>query len=627
MEPEILLASSRRDDLNMVCDAAGRAKDGVVTAGTFEEIQAFLASRPVALMIIDRDFGADGGLETASRLRSLEAGRDVPLMMIADKERADEAGAGYAMGAQDFLMRPVDPVMMKNKIAFFTECFRLKARSRYKEEDRAGTYADIRMNRVVGDLAGGIAHQFNNTLNIITGHVELLKMDLPDNGHVRRFSAMVFESVKKMTALTDKLLAYARAGNNKSGQVDLNAVLSECLTASGQAGDAITVTPDFDPGHILVDADESKLRMVFTALFKNAVEAIRDKGLISVKTRYVKGGDRRGSKSGSVSANVVCLEVKDNGIGMSREVTERIFEPFFSTKFQGRGLDMAAVQGIVTSHGGWIDVQSSPGEGTTVHVFLPVASYRPASEFRAPESFIEEPATVLVIDDDDCIRDLTLTMLKRLGYQAIGASAGREAIGIVERLRDKLDLAIIDIEMPDMKGDELYPRLIAICPDLKAIVCSGYSLEGRGEVMMAHGAQLFMQKPFSFGDLAMNMRKLIERRKEKRYRVRDGHALLAPHQEQIKAVLVDISRKGAAIQSGGVTVPDMGGWSILDILSEGTGLMVSGIPFQFLSRGSRSGMFQADRLPGDLMRVRFGVLPGDKLSQVDHFISRCAFFP
>ena len=133
VEPEILLASSRRDDLNMVCDAAGRAKDGVVTAGTFEEIQAFLASRPVALMIIDRDFGADGGLETASRLRSLEAGRDVPLMMIADKERADEAGAGYAMGAQDFLMRPVDPVMMKNKIAFFTECFRLKARSRYKE--------------------------------------------------------------------------------------------------------------------------------------------------------------------------------------------------------------------------------------------------------------------------------------------------------------------------------------------------------------------------------------------------------------------------------------------------------------------------------------------------------------
>lgn len=621
--PDILLASVRSDDLKIIASSLEGHENRVFTAYSIEKIKDFLATKTFALVIVDGEFPGDGGLKTVSAIRGIESVKETPLVVIIEKEMDGDAAAFYATGAVDCLTRPLDPVMMKTKMAFYLERFKLKHQCEFCELSQEDSAA-VKMNRVVADLAGGIAHQFNNTLNIITGHVELLKMDIPDNGYIRSFSTVVFDSVKKMTALTDKLLAYARAGLNRPGKVELNGILSEGLSSFSYARDRITVASSFDTGNILVDADESQLRMVFSAMFKNAVEAIKDSGQVSVATRYLPGEESRDTSRGKGSGSIVCLEVRDNGEGMNKEVAERIFEPFFTTKFQGRGLDMAAAQGIVTSHGGWIDVQSCVGEGTTVSVFLPVASYRPASEFRLQENYIEETGTILVIDDDDSIRDLTVTMLKRLGYQAISASTAWEAIDVAERLKDKIDLAMVDIEMPDMKGDELYPHLIRICPDLKVIVCSGYSVDGPGEKMIKSGAQLFMQKPFSFGDLAMNMRILIERRKEKRYLVKDGHALIHACQKQLKTVLIDISRKGAAVEFLDDHVKPCDEWSQISIMSGNGAYGVSGIPFQFLPRGICFKNTNQNKLDYDRMNLRFGELPREKQREVEQFISHCA---
>lgn len=614
---DILLASVRSDDLRIISSSLDEHEKRVFTAYSIEKIMGFLARKTFALIIVDSEFPGAGGLKTVSAIRDMDLAKNTPLMVIGEKEMQGDQSAYYDLGVVDVLIRPIEPAMMKNKVGFFIDRFKLKSQCEscgVNQEEGAA----MKMNRVVADLAGGIAHQFNNTLNIITGHVELLKMDIPDNSYVRSFSTVVFDSVKKMTVLTDKLLAYARAGLNSQGRVELNGILSEGLSSFSYAREKITVESSFDPGSILVNADESQLRMVFAALFKNAVEAIKDSGRISIVTRYLAGEEHQ------TSGNLVCLEVRDTGEGMTQEVAERIFEPFFTTKFQGRGLDMAAVQGVVTSHGGWIDVQSSAGEGTTVSVFLPVASYRPASEFHLRENHLAETGTILVIDDDDSIRELTVIMLKRLGYQAISASTGREAMDVAERLKDKIDLAMVDIEMPDMKGDELYPHLIRICPDLKVIVCSGYSVDGPGENMIKSGAQLFMQKPFSFSDLAMNMRKLIERRREKRYQVRDGHALIHLHQKELKTALIDISRKGAAVEFLSERVSPVDGWSKIAIVSGNGVCGVSDIPFQFLPRGFCLKNLHNNPFDHERMNLRFGTLPLEKQREVEQFIAHCA---
>jgi signal transduction histidine kinase len=393
---DVLLASPRSDDYRAVSSAVEEMGGRVFTGYSIETVLRFAENQDFAIALIDKEFPEIGAFQALLALRNSETAKNLPVLVIADAdpENRKEMSAFYAMGAMDYLDRPLDPFLVKNKIHVFIELFRMKKKigdDRHPSPDGNSE----NMNRVVAELAGGIAHQFNNTLNIITGHVELLRMDMADSQPVASFSNVIFDSVRKMTALTDKLLAYARTGNNQTGRLELNELISAGLNGSCYDRERISVASDLDPGNILIDADGAQIRMVFSALFRNAVEAIRDSGKIMVRTRYIPGGERRGHVTGPGYGNVVCIEVRDTGEGMTREVSERIFEPFFTTKFQGRGLDMAAAQGIVTSHGGWIDVKSYPGEGTTVSVFLPVSSYRKIQEFAVPDNFAKDTGPFL----------------------------------------------------------------------------------------------------------------------------------------------------------------------------------------------------------------------------------------
>ena len=623
----VLLLSTRADDLTMVSSALESPADRVLTAGSHDELVALLDEEDFAVLIVAMDFPDGGGLKTAEKIKAMEKAEDVPLLFIGDKETGPgNVEKACALGAVGYLIRPVNSTMLKNRIAFFNAYHHLKKEAyqrlvNSKDRERCMGESSMQVNRAVADLAGGVAHQFNNILNVITGHVELLKMDMPENSCVESFSAVIFDSVKKMTTLTDKLLAYARAGQNRPGTVEINSILKESLAQLAYTPDRIRVETCFDPGNILVDADEPQLGMVFSALMKNAVEAIKDKGRISVRSRYISEKGSQGLHSGTLSGNIVCIEVTDNGEGMSQETSSRIFEPFFSTKFQGRGLDMAAAQGIVAGHGGFIDVKSRQGAGTTVSVFLPVSSYRMTSGHGLPENDMADAAMVLVIDDDDSIRGLTITMLNRLGYRALSAATGREAIEIVNRLKHKIDVAMLDIEMPDLKGDEIFPHLIRACPDLKVIVCSGYSVEGAGETMIKNGARLFLQKPFSFADLAMNMRQLIERRRFKRYPVRDSHVIIPSFPSFFKTDLIDISRRGAAIHAGDDSVEPLNEWKALSIVSENGDVCIADIPFQFIPRGFILNGTSPEKSSNGRRNLKFGALSPEKVRQVDSFIS------
>jgi DNA-binding response OmpR family regulator len=229
-----------------------------------------------------------------------------------------------------------------------------------------------------------------------------------------------------------------------------------------------------------------------------------------------------------------------------------------------------------------------------------------------------------VIDDDDSIRDIAVTMLKRLGYKTMAASNGATALEMATRFRDRLDLAMLDIELPDMNGDELYHHLMKTCPDLKVIVCSGYSVEGHGEEVMKSGAQIFMQKPFSFSELAANMRKLIERRKNRRFTVNEGKALFEVPPLHHITELFDISLKGAALRQPDEFNVTVEGWNNLSIFSSHNGIEVTDIPFRFLSENpglpeNRPSLMKTGRL-----HLKFGDMPLEKCRQIEEFIERCA---
>lgn len=619
----ILVVDDNKDNLLSLSAQVEDAGGCPVTATSGETALALLDMYPFALALLDVIMPGLSGFDLASRIIARPGSRDLPIIFISGIETdQDKVLNGYGQGAVDYLIKPVHPLVLKNKVRYFTELFRQKTygeriTSSIRTSREKGYHHQD--NHTVAELAGGIAHQFNNNLNIITGNVELLKMDIQDKPCVKEFSTVIFESVRKMTALTDKLLAYARAGNHKMGQVEFNSILRQALAEIPMDKKKISLETRLDSGSIHVDADESHLKMVFAALLNNAVEAITDKGQITVRTRYLPSVDGDTQKK----LERVCLEVEDNGQGMAPDICDRIFEPFFSTKFQGRGLDMAAVQGIVRNHNGLIDVTSHPGKGTLVRVEFPVASYRKASTFHQSEAWGTATGCVLVIDDDEALRGLTVTMLNRLGYKALTASTGQEAIEVVRKESMPIDLALLDVEMPDMRGNDVYPHLISARPELKVVVCSGYSLDGPVQDLLKQGAKVFLQKPFSFSDLARILQTLIERRRYTRYDVNEGLIVFHHGKKTLEQNLIDISQGGASIRNLNSPVDQMG-WGALTIVADNGAFQIPDIPFQFIPKspyahGPAKGLTASDRLS-----MRFGELNAHQSRQVDYFIANYA---
>jgi CheY-like chemotaxis protein len=193
---------------------------------------------------------------------------------------------------------------------------------------------------------------------------------------------------------------------------------------------------------------------------------------------------------------------------MSEETMKRMFEPFFTTKFQGRGLGMAAVYGIIKNHDGWITADSEPGKGTKISIYIPAAS----DNFKE-ELIISEPAkgtgTILLIDDEDIVIEISEAMLERLGYSIISAKTGKDAIDLVRTYNGNIDLVLLDLGMPDMGGDAIYLSLKEARPEIKVIICSGYGVEGLGQDILNAGAHGYIQKPFSLNGISEKLKQVL----------------------------------------------------------------------------------------------------------------------
>ena len=368
----------------------------------------------------------------------------------------------------------------------------------------------------LGVLAGGIAHDFNNILTTILGNADLALMQLSPTAPVRSNVLRIEQAASRAAELARQMLAYSGKGHFVIEQLDLNVLIRDMIQMLDVS---ITkkATLSFECADNLpaIDGDASQLSQVIMNLVINASEAIGDQpGVITITTGSVNC-DREYLTEIWVNEQLpegryVFLEIRDNGCGMSPETAAKIFEPFYTTKFTGRGLGMAVTLGIVRGHRGAITVSSQVGKGATFRILLPCSDQAAPQAAAEPEA-VEQwygTGTVLLVDDEETIRNLGGEMLMLLGFKALTAVDGIDALQVYQEKRENIDCVMLDLTMPRMDGEQAFRKLREISPELPVIMCSGYSEQDMAERFHRQGVNGFLQKPYKLSDLENVLRNL-----------------------------------------------------------------------------------------------------------------------
>jgi PAS domain S-box-containing protein len=368
-----------------------------------------------------------------------------------------------------------------------------------------------------GQLAGGVAHDFNNILSVILGYTNLLICDADLSPEVNDQLKQIYTAGERAANLTRQLLTFSRKKQMEVSALDLNAVIGNMTKMFGRIiGEDIKLQCNFS-GHLpSIEADEGMMEQVVMNLAVNARDAMPKGGQLIIGTDPVRRDAACVRNNTEARAGeFVCLSMRDTGCGMTSEVKARIFEPFFTTKGvgHGTGLGLATVYGIVQQHRGWIEVESQVGTGTTFKIFLPARpGVAAAAEPAAPETRVRGGnETILLVEDEATVRSLAKIILQRYGYRVWDAASGVEALNVWKELGSKIDLLLTDMVMPDgITGRELAKQLRARKPDLKVIYTSGYSMDLDGTAFRLKEAATFLQKPYHPLKLAQAVRKRLD---------------------------------------------------------------------------------------------------------------------
>ena len=388
---------------------------------------------------------------------------------------------------------------------------------RASEEERKRLQAQLQQAQkmeAIGTLAGGIAHDFNNLMMAIQGNVSLVLMNMPPTHAHYEPLKNIEKGIRKGADLTAKLLGYARKGKYEIKPVSLNILVKEISETFGRMRKDITIESELADDLSGIMADKGQLEQVLLNLFVNSADAMPGGGMLTIKTRLVTHESIPTDLYQANPGMYVQLSVTDTGTGMPPKVQERIFDPFFTTKKMGRGtgLGLASAYGIVKSHKGYIEVESTPGQGTTFYIYLPVSDRQPQKIQEENHRVTTGSGTLLLVDDEKNVLAVTSQILSRSGYTVIEAKSGREAIERYSRSKDNIDLVILDMVMPEMGGGDVFDRLKEINPGVKVLLASGYSLEGQAREIMKRGCDGFIQKPFSLSELVDRVKSILERK-------------------------------------------------------------------------------------------------------------------
>ena len=375
----------------------------------------------------------------------------------------------------------------------------------------------VQKMEAIGQLAGGVAHDFNNLLSVILGHCEMLAMKLPPDSPGRDSVNQIGRAAERAAALTRRLLEFSRQRMLELQVLDLNVLVADTEKMLRRLiEENVRLITILQPGLSRVRADPGQIDQIIMNLAVNARDAMPKGGSLTLQTRNLElGAAYTKAQPGLGSGRYVLLAVTDTGCGMTPEVQARIFEPFFTTKGvgQGTGLGLAMVPGIVQQSGGHIVVHSLPGIGTTFKIYLPAVGElaKQPQQSRAPVKPVPSSETILLVEDEAPVREITALLLESLGYRVQEASSGQEALHLAQDSREKIDLLMTDVLMPGMSGSELAEVLRANDAGLKVLFLSGHSGDTLARRGVVHTEVAFLQKPFTLNALSEKLMEVLDR--------------------------------------------------------------------------------------------------------------------
>ncbi len=521
-----------REWVGMFTDITARRETEEALLRSEERFRVFMDNSPAAASIIDvegRVLYVSEGFRRMFQLPGEPIGRTVFELFPPDIAQAWLDGTSQAVLA-DQALEAIEPGLRADgsQGTFLTYRFPLHDSG---ETRLVGSVAaditefrrledqlrQIQKMEAVGQLAGGVAHDFNNVLTVIQGFSELVLNNLPPGHELAQPVSEIKRAGERAAQLTGQLLAFSRKAVVRPVVLDLNAVLTDAENMLRRLiGENIEFTSVHDPTLWRVTADPVQVEQLLLNLVSNARDAMSQGGSIALETRNVVIGASQAT-AGRLPAppgNYVCLSVTDTGCGMDPATMDRIFEPFFTTKAPGKGTGMglAAVYGIVQQFGGHIRVQSQPGIGTSFSIFVPprhedVSKRTPTAEVAVVARGKE---TVLLVEDDDAVRALSREILTRQGYLVLVARHGLEALRLSDNYPGPIDILVTDVVMPHMGGVQVAEQIRQTRPTIKTLFVSGYPDDALGEHGVIDAGIALLQKPFLPTVLANKVRTVLD---------------------------------------------------------------------------------------------------------------------
>jgi nitrogen-specific signal transduction histidine kinase len=362
-------------------------------------------------------------------------------------------------------------------------------------------------------LAAGVAHQFNNLLFGVLGNTELLQMRLEDRPDAIGRLQLISQQAQRASEVVQQLLAFARRGQYQPVVMSLNDSLREAVQSfEAEIGPGVRVQRETTSNLWRVSADPTQMVQLVTNLLSNALEAVDTRGSVVLSTRnFNVDRPMAGLPEDLQPGRYVCLEVVDDGCGMNSQMQAKIFTPFFTTKFQGRGLGMAAVWGIVQHHSGHIDVLSQPGRGTRVRVFIPALDLelRGAPSISGGSTAPKGNETILLVDEEEVFISVTREFLELLGYRVLTAASGHKAVDVARSYAGSIHLAVLAMNLSQLGSRETFYELVDARPELKIILCSSGERDQLAASLLTAGASAFLRKPFGLDLLGHEIRNAL----------------------------------------------------------------------------------------------------------------------
>ena len=367
----------------------------------------------------------------------------------------------------------------------------------------------------IGTLAGGIAHDFNNILFPMFGYLEMMLEDVPKNNPLRGHLVEVFNGAKRARDLIKQILTFSRQSDHERKPLETQRVIREALKLiKSSLPTTIEISKDIQKDCGLVLAEPTQIHQILMNLCTNAYHAMEATGgKLTITLKEVELAAEDLKDPAMIPGLYVCLTVVDTGPGMEQSIIDRIFDPYFTTKEEGKGsgLGLAVIHGIVKNHGGYISVYSEPGRGAEFKVYLPVIKKQKETAKVETDTPIQKGTEqILLVDDQGIIVDIERQMLERLGYHITARTSSIEALEAFRANPDKFDLVITDMTMPNMTGDKLAGEMIKIRPHIPIILCTGFSEMMSQEGAESLGLKGFLMKPVVLKELSSVIRKVLD---------------------------------------------------------------------------------------------------------------------